>query len=232
MPRKARAVAAGYPHHVTQRGNNRQQVFFAERDRSLYLKLVFGYAERYETEVWGYCLMNNHVHWLVVPQREDSLARTFGRSHCDYARYANLVTSGAGHLWQARYFSCAVEEAEAWNVLAYIERNPVRAELVKDAWQWPWSSANAHLRGHDPSGRLSTETWRTWYTPDRWKEVLGSSIREEALKERLREATNSGLPYGSGEFSERLGKQLGRDLEHRPRGRPRKDEKGVNGDCP
>ena len=86
MARTARAVAVDCPHHVTQRGNGRQVVFFADRDREVYLNAFFDYASRYSLRVWGYCLMSNHVHFVVVPERERSLARVFGRTHSDYAR--------------------------------------------------------------------------------------------------------------------------------------------------
>ena len=82
MARTARAVAVDTPHHVTQRGNGRQDVFFSDRDRQIYLDTLFDYAARYRLRVWGYCLMSNHVHFVVVPEGERSLARTKrGQTH-------------------------------------------------------------------------------------------------------------------------------------------------------
>jgi putative transposase len=97
MARKARAVAVDTPHHVTQRGNGRQNVFFTNRDREVYLDAFFGHAARYCLRVWGYCLMSNHVHFVVVPERERGLARVFGSTHSDYARYANVLRRSCGH---------------------------------------------------------------------------------------------------------------------------------------
>ncbi|MGA2149323.1 MAG: transposase, partial [Bryobacteraceae bacterium] len=116
--------AVGVPHHVTQRGNGRQDVFFTERDREAYLDALFDYAARYGMRVWGYCLMRNHVHLVVVPEAERSLAQVFGRTHSDYARYANVARRSCGHLWQARFYSCALDQAHVWAALAYVERNP------------------------------------------------------------------------------------------------------------
>jgi putative transposase len=170
--------------------------------------------------------MANHVHFLVVPEQEESLARVFGRAHSDYARYANLLRRGCGHFWQGRYYSCPVEEGEAWWVLAYLERNPVRAGLVRDAEEWSWSSARAHCGGEDATGRLDMAEWGRLYTPECWREVLATGVNEEALRERIREATGLGLPLGTEGFVRSLGMALNRDLTRRPPGRPPK-ERGV-----
>ena len=196
MPRAARAVAVDTPHHVTQRGNGRQDVFFTARDREIYLDTFFDYAARYGLRVWGYCLMTNHVHFVVVPERERSLARAIGRTHSDYARYANLVKRSCGHLWQARFYSCALDETHVWRALAYVERNPVRAGLVATAEEYQWSSAAAHLLEDPMGGRLELDEWRQRYTGDRWREALSVGVDDEALEERIREATKRGRPPG------------------------------------
>jgi putative transposase len=102
MPRIARAVAVGLPHHVTQRGNNRRRIFDSDHDRLLYLKLLHTYSERHGLRLWGYCLMDNHVHLIVVPSRADSLTRTLRQTHSDYARYVNIKRRTMGHFWQNR----------------------------------------------------------------------------------------------------------------------------------
>ena len=224
MARIARAVAVGVPHHVTQRGNGRQQVFFTDRDREIYLDTLFDYALRYSLHVWGYCLMSNHVHFIVAPETEHGLARVFGRVHADYARYANIVQRSCGHFWQARFFSCALEPAHAWKALAYVERNPVRAALVGVAEKYAWSSAAAHCLEDDLEGRLDLSQWRKRYDGERWREALRLGVEEEAWKERIREATRRGLPLGSDHFVERMSKSAGRDLKARLPGRPRKEE--------
>jgi putative transposase len=222
MARKPRAVADGIPHHVTQRGSNKLTIFYGLPDREVYLDQLFKHAQRYGVRVLGYCLMTNHVHLLVVPERPDSLARVFGRTHSDYARYANLLRQGCGHLWQARFYSCPVEEGDAWAVLGYVERNPVRAGMVSEASLYRWSSAAAHCAGWDPTGRLDIATWRARYTPERWSEVLASSAGEEALCQRIRDATGVGLPLGSKSFVQALEARLARRLERLPPGRPRR----------
>jgi putative transposase len=227
MARIARAVAVGCPHHVTQRGNGRCDVFFSDRDREVYLNTFFDYAERYRLRVWGYCLMSNHVHFVAVPESERSLERVFGRTHADYARYAHVAYRGCGHLWQARFFSCAMEKSHAWAALAYVERNPVRAGMAEAAEEYEWSSAAAHCREEELDGRLDLSEWARRYNGARWREALRVGVAEAEMAERLRAATRRGNPLGSAGFVEWVGKALGRDLRVRPPGRPAKRREAV-----
>ncbi len=196
MARMTREVFVGVPHHVTQRGNGRQDIFFCERDRSVYLDTLFDYAERYSLRVCGYCLMTNHVHFVVIPMRLESLARVFGRTHSDYARYRNVCRSTCGHFWQARFYSCPIDQRHLWQALGYVERNPVRAQMVVQAEEYAWSSARAHCFGDDLGGRLDLGAWNSFYTGERWREVLRASVGNEAMEERIREATRTGAVFG------------------------------------
>ena len=143
MVRVARIVVPGARHHVTQRGNNRQDVFFVEEDRLVYLELLAKQGPLYGFHVEGYCLMTNHVHIVGVPQQEDALAKAIGRTHFLYTQYVNRLHGRSGHLWQNRFYSCALEDARVFDVLGYVELNPVRAGMVKKAWEYGWSSAAA-----------------------------------------------------------------------------------------
>lgn len=193
----------------------------------MYLDTFFDYATRYNLRIWGYCLMRNHVHVVAVPEREHSLAQVFGRTHSDYARYANLVRRSCGHFWQARFYSCAMEEQHAWNALAYVERNPLRAGLVNRAQDYLWSSATAHCDDDDLKGRLELAEWRKHFSAERWQAALRVGLAEEAWQDRLREATRRGTPLGSDVFVKQLSHMLGRDLRSRPPGRPPRQEAGV-----
>jgi putative transposase len=215
MGRIARVVAEGLPHHITQRGNGRQVVFDDAKDRRVYLKLLQGYAEEYRLRIWAWCLMSNHVHLLAVPETSESLKRSLGQTHADYARYRNAQLATCGHLWQCRYYSCPVDEAGVWRVMSYIERNPVRAGLVELAEDYAWSSARAHVAGHDREGIVDMGPWRTSYDTERWRDTLRLGVEEEALRERLRQATMTGRPFGSNQFAEQLERTTNRRL--RPR---------------
>ncbi|MBI5365750.1 MAG: transposase [Planctomycetes bacterium] len=220
MPRIARAVAVGVPHHVTQRGNNRQGVFFADGDRSYYLTVLRRNAARFKAEILGYCLMTNHVHLVVIPRTADALAKTIGRTNLAYARHANRLHGRSGHLWQNRFFSCALDEGHCWRALRYVERNPVRARLVKRAWEYRWSSAHAHVGCEDATGLLDLDGWRKRISPDRWKAELQVGDSDAEL-EGLRGATRGGRPLGSESFVAGLERRLSRTLHARSRGRPR-----------
>lgn len=137
MPRIARATVPGTPHHITQRGNNREIIFFDDKDRRRYLKWLKEYTNRHRLEVWAYCLMNNHIHLIVVPEREESLGNALRDTHMRYAQYINRRYRRSGHLWQGRFFSCALDSAHLLAAVRYVERNPVRAGFVMRSEEWP-----------------------------------------------------------------------------------------------
>jgi len=149
MPRQARVVAVGVPHHVTQRGNNRQDVFLLDEDRRFYLETLGSWARRYELALLGYCLMTNHVHLVVVPRHSNSLSQALGNTHQLHAQRFNRRYGRSGHAWQNRFFSCPVGPDRAVVALAYADLNPVRAGLVGKAESWPWSSAQSHVSKTD-----------------------------------------------------------------------------------
>ena len=120
MPRTARVVAVAAPHHVTQRGNNRQQIFFSDAQRRYYLSLLAVQSRRHELRILGYCLMPNHVHLVVVPGPQDSLAKGVGRANNAYSRYLNQVRKRSGHLWQNRFCSAPLEREHLLRALRYV----------------------------------------------------------------------------------------------------------------
>ncbi len=146
MPRIARAVAVGFPHHITQRGNYRQRVFESDADYLQYLEWLQFYSKKYTVKIWAYCLMSNHVHFIAVPNEEDSLAKTFNTLHMRYSQYVHMRKECRGHLWQGRFFSCVLDERHLYSGVRYVENNPVRAHMVKRAEQYRWSSARAHVK--------------------------------------------------------------------------------------
>lgn len=159
MPRNSRLVAVGSPHHITQRGNNREPVFFDDADRSTYLEYLSYYTQKYQVDIWAYCLMTNHVHLLVVPHASDSLARGIGLANLSYTQYVNRKYRRTGRIWQSRFFSSVVEtEQYLWAVARYIEKNPVVAEMVQTAGDFRWSSAPYHLHAQ-PDPYLKKPSW-------------------------------------------------------------------------
>ena len=138
MARIARVVVPGYPHHVTQRGNRRQQTFFNNEDYKSYLDLMSEWCGKYQVDIWAYCLMPNHIHLIAVPQIKEGLNLAVGEAHRRYTRRVNFREGWRGHLWQGRFASFVMEEGHLLACARYIELNPVRAGLVKRPEEWPW----------------------------------------------------------------------------------------------
>jgi len=206
MPRIARIVGIGLPHHLTQRGNYGQEIFLTTEDRQQYLLWVEEYSQRYGVSILAYCLMCNHVHFIVIPQQADSLAKTFNFAHMCYAQYLNKKLNRRGHLWQGRFYSCVLDERHLFAAARYIERNPVRAGLVEKAWQWPWSSALSHISANNQKPQLISLANLFNFieiTPQAWQEYLDSFENPTFLKE-IRKHTSNGRPIGNLKSSKSL----------------------------
>jgi putative transposase len=181
--------------------------------------LLAEYSKRYHLRLVGYCVLTNHVHLVAVPERDDSLAKVLGRTHCDYARWLHIRQRATGHLWQNRFFSCALDAGHCWAALRNVEQNPVRAAITQSPESWPWSSARAHFTGHDALGLLDLREWQTCWTPHLWKQALGSNTGDTMLEERIRQATRTGRPLGTEGFAAELERVLDRALQPAKRGR-------------
>ena len=147
-----------------------------------------------------------------------------GRTHFLYTQYINKFHKRSGHLWQNRFYSCALDEYHLWQALCYVERNPVRAKLVRRAWRYPWSSATAHVEGEDVSGLLDMKKWSRQWDYDEWREVL-QEAEDEKIVLRLRASTHTGRPLGRDSFLSKLEHMLGQRVRPLPVGRPKKKKK-------
>jgi putative transposase len=229
MPRQSRAVFSGVAHHITQRGNRREDVFFSDGDRVAYLAWLEGYCRRFEVEVLAYCLMSNHIHLVAVPSSGDGLQRVLKPLHMRYAQRVNRARGWKGHLWQGRFFSSPLDDAYLWAAVRYVERNPVRAAMVRRAEDYRWSSAAPHC-GIRSDGLLDLESsWSEKFSAMKdWSAWLAEGDEEEELR-TVRRNIEKGLPCGSDNFIEALGGQVGRLLDYRPQGRPRKCDEEQQG---
>ena len=213
MARLARLVVPGQPHHATQRGNRRLETFFGDDDYETYLDLVAECCRGAATKVWAYCLMPNHVHFILVPSHEDGLRAALGEAHRRYSRRVNLREGWSGHLWQERFHSFVMDESHLVACARYVELNPVRARLVARPEDWPWSSARAHLAGEDD--RLVSVAPLLDLIGD-WRDFLAGEVDEPTLA-ALRRHSRTGRPLGSESFLDKLEARVGRSLR---RGRP------------
>src|SRR5712672_1643494 len=127
MARLARVIVPDTPHHVTQRGNHRERVFFSDDDYRAYIDLITAAARSSRTAVWAWCLMPNHVHFVMVPSDEDGLRATFAEAHRRYTARIHARRKLTGHLWQGRFSSTAMDDAHVYAAIRYVVLNPVRA---------------------------------------------------------------------------------------------------------
>ena len=144
MARLARIVVPGMPHHITQRGNRRQQTFFNSDDYSVYIDLMAQWCREQGVRIWAYCLMPNHVHLVAVPSSEGGLRRAIGEAHRRYTRRVNFREGWRGHLWQGRFASFVMDESYLLAAARYVELNPVAPD---------WRQRRAIIRGAVP-GRI------------------------------------------------------------------------------
>ncbi len=210
----ARVVIPGVAHHVAHRGNCRCDVFTTNADRQMYLSLLAKYSQQYGLEIQAYCLMSNHVHFVVVPQNAYSLGQTFHDTHQTYALRFNRRAQETGHLWQGRYYSVALDTSHFWSAVRYVERNPVRAGIVEHAWEYHWSSAAAHC-GQRTDALLHGNLEQADHVGN-WQNFLLDE--DDAAVRQLRRNTCTGRPLGPAEFVAKLEALLGRSLQLRKPG--------------
>jgi len=213
-------VVLDFPHHITQRGNNRQDVFFVDDDRKVYLELLREQSDKNGLSVMGYCLMTNHVHLIAIPQSEEALAKAIGRTHFIYTQYINRFHGRSGHLWQGRFYSCALDDRHFWLAMHYIEQNPVRAKICRRPWRYGWSSASAHVDENYQSELLNLSDWYEMISASEWRDSLQQELKESETQ-KLRSNTHTGRPLGSDSFLSKVERILGRRVRPLPVGRPK-----------
>ena len=220
MARLARLVVPDVPHHVTQRGNRRQPIFFSEADYAAYRALIAAACAARNVRCLAWCLMPNHVHLILVPPDEDGLRAALAEAHRRYAQRINRAHDWTGYLFQGRFASYPMEEGHLMTAVRYLELNPVRANLVHRAEDWRWSSARAHVTG-EPDGLTDCDVlagiYRNWRALLRHGLELGDLADQEiaAIEAHVR----TGRPRGGEAFMTSLEAITGRSLKRRKPGR-------------
>ena len=206
MTRLARIVIPGVPHHVTQRGVRRMQVFFTADDYRAYRRILSRQARAHGLGIWAYCLMPNHVHLVAVPSNAQGLAKPLGEAHRRFAVLINRRSGWTGHLWQERFSSFAMDEPHLAAAIRYVLLNPVRAGLAPTADAWPYSSARAHLeRRPDELVDLQPAAQRI----ADWDDFLRCDD-QGGEADALRRHGRIGRPLGSDAFLDELERLTGR----------------------
>ncbi len=218
MARLARVVVPGFPHHITQRGNRRQQTFFCDEDYQAYIHLMKEWCSRLGVSIWFYCLMPNHVHLIAVPESADSLRRAIGEAHRRYTRRINFRENWRGHLWQGRFSSFVMDEKYLMKAVRYIAMNPVRAGIVKRPQLYRWSSAAAYLnQKNDPFVKTKDLNERV----DNWAQYFRQP-EDITISEKMHKHEQTGRPLGSENFIIKLERILDRTLRPKKAGRKQK----------
>ena len=223
MARIARLVIPDYPQHIIQRGNRRQEVFFSDRDKEIYLELLRQYAKKAGLVFWAWCLMPNHVHFICVPSHEDSIRQAFSETHRRYSRMINFRYGWRGYLFQGRFLSYVLSEAHLYAAVRYVELNPVKACMVSKAEDYPWSSAQNHV--FKMPDALCSQSFLDDEIQD-WRSYLSSDANPEpsALFEKH---AATGRPLGDQDFLRTLEQITGRILMKRKPG-PRSHQEVIN----
>jgi len=223
MVRMARVVVPGIAHHLTQRGNRRQRVFFRDEDYAEYLALLRQWCPAYGVTIWGYCLMPNHVHLIAVPASPAALRGAIGEVHRRYSRRINFRKNWRGHLWQGRFASYPMDEPYLLLAARYIELNPVRAKMVLRAEDYPWSSAAAHVHNR-PDPLLGPCPIFQEGVAD-WRRFLAEAV-DEPTRCLLQRHERTGRPLGDEAFLSRIERRLHRTLRKlKPGPKPRQSKR-------
>lgn len=226
MPRKPRMYLPDFPYHVFQRGNNKQACFIETENYFYYLDLWKQASRRYGVSVHAYCLMTNHIHFLVTPMDRTSISNTMKVVGSRYAQYINKKYNRTGTLWEGRHRSSLVQSDRYFLTCSrYIELNPVSANMVVKPEEYKWSSYASNALGE-----------RSWITPHEEYQRLGSnrearcssyralfdSYIDTSVEKLIRKATHYCHPLGDDRFKQTIESQHGIKIGQAKRGRPRK----------
>lgn len=231
MPRGPRLDLVGVPVHVIQRGNNRTACFACEDDYPLYLYYLHEAAARSACAVHAYVLMTNHVHLLLTPREPHAVSRLMQQVGRRYVRRFNMTRDRTGTLWEGRFRSSVIDSERYFLACQrYIEHNPVRAGMVRNALEYPWSSHRHYAAGRrDP---LVTEHacflqlgGSDSERREAYRAICAAGLPEEEVK-AIRVCLNTGRPLGSDQFRAQVSRDVPRALDRQRQaraGRARRD---------
>ena len=226
MGRSPRAASGGLIYHVLNRANARMTIFDDDGDYTAFEAILEEAVERTDMRLLAYCVMPNHWHLVVWPRKDGDLSRFTGWLTLTHTQrwHAHRHSAGSGHVYQGRFKSFPVESNHHFlSACRYVERNPLRANLVRKAEAWRWSSL-WRWRSGDAVQKQLLSAWPVRRSPG-WLKQVNQPLSESELG-ALRHSIARGNPYGSESWSQRMVKTLGLENTLRPRGRPRKSEKG------
>jgi len=218
MPRIKRVLSDNHIYHVLNRGNGRQQVFHNQHDYEIFIRLMKEAKKKIPLKILAYCLMPNHFHLVLLPEKGRNLSQWMQWLMTSHVRYHHRLYQTSSHIWQGRFKSFLVQEDDhLLTVIRYVERNPVTANLVRSAKDWPWSSHEKRLSA------LSSSLIDSFNLalPNNWSDHVDMPFTQKEL-EKIRLSLNRQSPFGSAAWQETIVKKLGLESTLNPRGRPKK----------
>lgn len=221
MPRTARVAPGGMVYHVINRGVGRQDLFFNDEDYLAFERVIVETLEKRSMRILSYCLMPNHWHFVLWPEKTGDLGQFMQRLTVTHVTrwQKNYNRVGYGHVYQSRFKSFPVETDEYfYRVIRYTERNALRGNLVSKAEQWPWCSLWIRQFG-SPEHRAMLSGWPV-SRPRNWRQYVNEPETEAEL-EAIRRSCRRGTPYGSADWTAKTAKKLGLQATMRPPGRPK-----------
>ena len=233
MPRRKRNYITGLPYHLVQRGNNRQACFHDSEDYELYLKLWRKKSRWYGVDVHAFCLMTNHIHFVVTARCTDAISNTMKVVGSCYAQAFNRRYRRSGTLWEGRHRSSLVDsERYLLTCCRYVELNPVRAGMCESPSDYPWSSYKLNaspdqgwLSEHDVYLALGSNGGSRAYA---YRKLFGARLADIDIAQ-IRKAAHYNQPLGDEAFVEKISAQFGIPVGYCQRGRPRKSLKETAG---
>ncbi len=228
MPRPPRISLEGLIYHIIQRGNNRQNIFREPEDFETYLSVLKRFKEKYSFKLYCYCLMSNHVHFIIEPTKPKTLSKIIQSITLSHLRLHHSKYSSSGHLWEGR-FKNPVIQADNYllECLRYIELNPVRAGIVKTPQEYKWSSYGFHAAGKNDRRLLDKDVVYSSLAQtdeERYKayQRFLTLEQDEKIIESIQKSIAGGI-LGSDEFCKQVKKEGLGVPKRRSRGRPKKD---------
>lgn len=206
MPRHGRIVVPNQPVHITQRGNRRENIFRDDEDKEFYLRAFLKYKKKYKVKLYAWCLMDNHVHFVIEPTDTIGLAKLFGALNTKYVRFFNRKYNLCGKLFGERYFSCLLDEEHFYEAIRYVELNPYRAKLEAEPGNYFWCSSLERLKRRSA---YFLNKLPSYFCVSNWWEYLTELICEDleffkTYWSSLRTNTINGKPLGTESFIQRV----------------------------
>ena len=222
MGRPERTDAGGYVYHILNRANARATIFNSDKSYQDFEEILFEAVEKFGMRLIAYVIMPNHFHFVLYPETEGEIKKFMHWLTLTHTQrwHVKTGTTGYGHVYQGRYKSFLVEaDSYLWTLLAYVERNPLRAGLVKSLKDWKWSSYYKRSFGVPAQKKLLATKSIAW--PENFEQTLALPEEKEKL-EMIRNSINRGRPYGSNDWTNKVMKEFGLEVTERRRGRPNK----------